>query len=251
MADIDFHKTIWTAIFYSCLLTVVSMVFPTIHDVLSYLCSGHTLSRILGLLFTWQAVAYLALLVFAQPVITTLVRGLKVNIGKDGVLVDLNSTAEKQQTHPQGDELWRGLDNIPITPPLAAEIDEINNDIAKRISPPNPELTKGLLIKHLAFAKLYMRCGEIYRLIFGSQIATLRFLHANGATEKQELLRFYNEAIRTFPEQYKGYSAEAWFSFLENQKLIQRAGDLYHSTAWTTFFLAWMLDERVPDNKTL
>jgi len=65
----------------------------------------------------------------------------------------------------------------------------------------NPE-TIQVLVRNLAFAQWIAHSERTYRLIFGSQIAALKYLHENGARPEREIEGFFDAASIAAPEFY-------------------------------------------------
>jgi hypothetical protein len=73
-----------------------------------------------------------------------------------------------------------------VSPLVRAQETRIRDDLAKLHLNERPEKGVDLLIEHLAISQLLHAAEQLYRFIFGSQIAVLKHLNLSGcATEEQ------------------------------------------------------------------
>ncbi len=105
-----------------------------------------------------------------------------------------------------------------------------------------------LLLKTLATSQIALQFEKTYRIIYGSQIESLRFLARQSAPllEVNVLSSFYDQSV------LRGLKAENWtfdnwLGFLETSLLVQRQGILIGLTVRGREFLKYLIDERLPD----
>lgn len=69
---------------------------------------------------------------------------------------------------------------------------------------------------------------NLYTLIFGSQILLLQDLNSAFLTGRplERAKSFYENAVKTFPPVYQNYSFDQWLTFLVNNGLLNREGQL-------------------------
>jgi hypothetical protein len=85
---------------------------------------------------------------------------------------------------------------------------------------------EGILIRHLAVAQLEWKAEEIYRLIYGSQIALLEHLNIYGPESEQRLVDlFMKPAAAKYPGAYEKITTDAYFRYLETSLFIVRSAD--------------------------
>src|SRR5882762_611711 len=106
-------------------------------------------------------------------------------------------------------------------PPIVQEQERLIHEELKKLNllTDKEELVK-ILVRHLAVTMLWARAEFVYRTIFGSQIALLRFLNIAAVGTKAQLLQFYENAKSHFPEVYALYSFEQYLHYLLTNSLI-------------------------------
>lgn len=115
--------------------------------------------------------------------------------------------------------------------------------------------TIDLLIRQLAYTQVLANVERAYRLIFGSQIAVLKFLNLNGNQTFEDLMPFYERTAAAFIEAGTTYRAgpEGFFGFLIKQGLIRPLNDERNHLALSEFgkcLLVWMVQEGISDEKS-
>jgi hypothetical protein len=115
----------------------------------------------------------------------------------------------------------------------------------------NQTETIDLLIKHLAATQLVHRAEVVYRTIFGSQIAILKFLNTNRrGLPKDRLLNVYDRVKAQFPVLYSTYTFEQYLSYMVSQGLIlSETVDQFTLTIAGREFLKWMADMGLSEDK--
>ena len=106
-------------------------------------------------------------------------------------------------------------------------------------------------MRQMAVSQVLLRAETTYRLIFGSQIASLKVLNILGEQSSEELLEFYHAAKNLYGEAYGDYSSDQWVIFLINQGLIVQNPETggYKITVWARDFLEWIVSAGVQENK--
>jgi hypothetical protein len=125
----------------------------------------------------------------------------------------------------------------------------IRADIQKMDLQPNQE-TVDLLIHHLANTQALHAAEQIYRTIFGSQIAALKIVNLVGPKTRVELEPLYEEARSKFTNVYMDYSFQQWLDYLVSMGLLRTPDNVEYSlTTDGKEFLKWMTVESVTENK--
>jgi hypothetical protein len=134
---------------------------------------------------------------------------------------------------------------------VAANEENIRNQLKRfGFALDSPE-TVEILIRNLAVAHVLQRAERLYRVIFGSQISALKFLNVTGPKSDLDIQPFYEKARRKFPKFYIGYSYEQWRGFLIDQQVMAHDStkDLFHTNQTGKDFLAWLVNEGLPEEK--
>jgi hypothetical protein len=110
------------------------------------------------------------------------------------------------------------------------------------------EETAQILIRHLAATQLLYKAERVYRLIFGSQIAALRFLNENGQQPAESLRPMFERARSRSPKFYGEYPFEEWIGFLVGQHTVTplNGSNRYDISVFGVEFLRWMTTTSVP-----
>jgi hypothetical protein len=113
-------------------------------------------------------------------------------------------------------------------------------------------LLRKLLIRHLAVYQLLYAAEQLYRVIFGSQIALLKAMNtsAGGGCPRAVIEVVYNSAKARYPELYPKYSVGRYIDYLVTQNLIAtKNGEWFEITEGGRGFLKWMIDQRLREDK--
>src|SRR5207237_608 len=107
-----------------------------------------------------------------------------------------------------------------------------------------------LLVNRLAVARLSSVFERIYGAIFGSQIAALRGLVAQGGKVALSVaVKFYDDAKSRTPV-LNAVEFDAWMAFLKNFELIRVGNDEVSITERGHEFLLYMSASNLAENKT-
>ena len=108
-----------------------------------------------------------------------------------------------------------------------------------------------VLVRNLAHIAWIAYSERIYRLIFGSQIAALKFLHENGRRPEVDIRNFFSDAAHRYSDFYGTYPFEKWVGFMEGQSLIIRSRNeaTVEITKSGRGFLIWMTLEAVSEDR--
>jgi hypothetical protein len=199
---------------------------------------------------------------FQKSLNTILQRGgLKIG----GLSIDANTaaavaSAQSESTSSISDSLSISPDSetshqlatvkrISVSLTVRAQEDRILADIDKfKLS--NTTETINLLVRHLAVYQLYHAAEQLYRTIFGSQIAVLKRMNFEGPMNRDAMRKFYDEAAEKFPMLYNKYPFESYANFLKNHRVVTTNDDInYAITALGKEFLQWMVMEGATDIK--
>jgi hypothetical protein len=199
---------------------------------------------------------------FQKSLNTILQRGgLKIG----GLSIDANTaaavaSAQSESTSSISDSLSISPDSetshqlatvkrISVSLTVRAQEDRILADIDKfKLS--NTTETINLLVRHLTVYQLYHAAEQLYRTIFGSQIAVLKRMNFEGPMNRDAMRKFYDEAAEKFPMLYNKYPFESYVNFLKNHRVVTTNDDInYAITALGKEFLQWMVMEGATDIK--
>lgn len=206
--------------------------------------------------FVGLIVAVIAIVIFRKP-ITRLLNRLK-RVGVPGVKLELEA-AVAGSVQAESEPVKTGLDaetenrlrqvrNVDVPSMVQEQQNLIRADLRK-LGVAQQEQVE-LLVKHLAVTQLLLRAEYTYRLIFGSQIALLKFLNASVNGTRPQLSEFYEGAKEQFPQLYETYSFEQYLQFLLAQGLVKTEDhQRYSITVAGQEFLRWMPVARVVENK--
>ena len=86
-----------------------------------------------------------------------------------------------------------------------------------------------MLIEHLATIQLLYMAERLYRLIFGSQIVTLKHMNLQGSMTQETLRSVYDATKIAYPNVYNAYSFESWLNFLKTNNLITTSDDVNYT----------------------
>lgn len=219
-------------------------------------------------LIRWPAVALIvavfAILIFRNSITNLLSRLKRVGVGAINLDTEtaLAAASNQSETKPvdsgltlkaapdaQTEDRLRQVRNFGMSPIVQEQQKLIRAEIEKLGVPQHEQIE--ILTRHLAVTQLLFGAEFIYRTIFGSQIAVLKFLNtsANGATRAQ-LSEFYKNAKTQFPQLYKTYSFDQYLQYLLTQRLVTTQDhDRYFITVGGQEFLKWIPAARVTENK--
>ena len=153
--------------------------------------------------------------------------------------------AELQTARETALDFGKGLE------PVQVRETGIENYLASLNFTKDDSHTIPVLVRNLAFMQWIAHSERTYRLIFGSQIALLKYLHENGAKPEIDAQKFFNNAVLTAPSFYGNYTYHAWLEFMLNQQLLlinSETGTLEITRAGRGF-LIWMTMEAVSENQ--
>jgi hypothetical protein len=111
----------------------------------------------------------------------------------------------------------RELQELPGFPARTPMITKVETELHAELGIIDPEKKIDVLVRHLAVARLARNFEQVYRVIFGSQIAGLTALAAapNGDAPASEASTFFDTIKAKFPEFYEkaissnGYSTQS------------------------------------------
>jgi hypothetical protein len=190
----------------------------------------------------WPAVGLIlgiiALFMFKKPLTRLLDRTEKVT--KEGLQA---RTAQEQQSDKpisRVDEFLKVHENqllIETESNLKSNLDALH--------PRGPEEREKFLLRNFAALLIAQSFDKAYYLIYGSQLAALRYLNDNrsSALTTDHLRPFYDEGARKFQDIYAHYSFESWLSFLVAINLVQRNVNDVGLTIRGKEFLKYLIDQ--------
>ena len=129
-------------------------------------------------------------------------------------------------------------------------IEKLEQELLSRIAAVEEKDRVELLALNLAAARLEAAFGEIYALIFGSQILGLFELEKRSQVTNEEANAFFIEyAAKRFPLIYQNYGFSEWIRFLTSMKLIEQNESHVTITDIGRDFLIWLRQKRLPIEK--
>jgi hypothetical protein len=156
------------------------------------------------------------------------------------------------ESRPVGrtDQQLDPLERPNVSQLVLAQEARIRADLARLHLDEQPEKAINLLIEHLATAQLLHTAEQLYRQIFGSQIAILKHLNLTTAANEERIREFYNDAAAQFPTLYEHYSFSSYLNFLRARGLIATQDDAsYTITSIGRAFLQWMVANGISEAK--
>jgi hypothetical protein len=151
---------------------------------------------------------------------------------------------EVGEVEPTVVEMWHGGN------PVVREREQLIRDEIDRAKLDDQKIIP-VLINRLAVIQLLLSAEQIYRMIFGSQIALLKQLNTSGPVPRAQFMSVYNNAKARWSNAYTSYSFDQYVGFLLNQGLIISIGDGYAITNAGREFLKWMAETGVVEDKLL
>jgi hypothetical protein len=115
----------------------------------------------------------------------------------------------------------------------------------------DPEKQIDVLVRHLAAARLGRNFEQIYRVIFGSQIAGLKALASasGGSTSREESASFFDGVKAKFPEFYEKNTFDEWIQYPKTAGLVTQTGDQISITELGREFLIYLGAVQLSENK--
>jgi hypothetical protein len=218
-------------------------------------------------------------LIFRKPISALLARANNLKLGKEGFSIDAAAASRQLESKPpeiglvaENKHIETGSDlaNVPVATndETSKELQQVKNFDVPLIVQQQEESIRAslkkfnldvnlqeavdLLIKHLAVTQLWFTAERIYRMIFGSQIALLKFLNTSGSASRVQLSQYYEVVKTQFPDAYNNYSFEQYLQFLLTQGLIAtQDNEHYVITTGGKEFLRWMIEVGASENKSL
>ena len=129
-------------------------------------------------------------------------------------------------------------------------IEKLEQELLSRIAAVEEKDRVDVLALNLAAARLGAAFGEIYALIFGSQIFGLFELEKRSQVTNEEANAFFIEyAAKRFPLIYQNYGFSDWLRFLISYNLIEQNQSHITITDIGRDFLIWLRQTRLPTEK--
>ena len=195
-------------------------------------------------------------------------RSFKVDLNKQGLKLEAGvASAVTTQEAPPSDvtkglpenktnalkpsatpERVQAVKNIDVSPIVVEQQNLIRADLIALGMSENEQID--ILIKHLAVTQLCLRAEIVYREIFGSQIALMKFLNRTSVGTRAQLLLFYEEAKSQFPNIYESYSFDQYLTYLLSRGLVlTERNEEYSLTIAGKEFLKWLTETNLGENK--
>ena len=116
-------------------------------------------------------------------------------VGKEGFAIDAptsaasiqseakppeNDLAVRETTDAETEQLLEAIKHFDVPPIVRQQEQIIIGELTKLKLDANRQETIDILVKHLAVTQIYLIAERVYRTIFGSQIALLKYLNMAG-----------------------------------------------------------------------
>ena len=103
--------------------------------------------------------------------------------------------------------------------------------------------TDKVLLRHLAGTQLVLEFEKIHQIIFGSQIQFLQQINTLGAqgVPQEYLSEYYENVIHRFPDSFKNWSQDQYFSFLFSKFLLVKKAEYISLTDLGREYLLWIV----------
>jgi len=195
---------------------------------------------------SWPVAIVVLVLLFRKPLLGLLNRLSTLKVGKE--LFSIDAPPIIQSDKPIETSLENKASLIEKAKygeyPIVQRREElIRQDLQKLQLDSQPQEAVNVLVRHLALSQLLLFAEQIYRNIFGSQIALLKHLNVVGTLRKDQIENlFYNVAKLNFPSLYDTYSFEQYLHYLKAFNLISTTDNqTFVITDEGKLFLEWMV----------
>jgi len=175
----------------------------------------------------WPVVLVIGLIIFKSP-INELISRRPFKIGKEGVEFGAVDAQSSQSRTPQPpDNLVKPAEHPnQLIKPFLEQMEALvksNLDVA---ASENTKIDREAFLVRIAADGIGARYLEqAYRAIFGSQIAALMALQAQGGEGEMQLLQAqYEKAVLENPDFYQSFSFEQWLGYLTAWGLVEVSG---------------------------
>jgi len=194
----------------------------------------------------WPLTALVAfavfILLFRAPIVNVIQRIRSIK--KDGIETGPISSQSEVPAPKDAEALLRTFES-----PMLLEAEEsVRSELKRRgldCSPPAVEV----LVRHLVRAQIQAAFEQVYRLIFGSQIALLKEANTNLGISFEAAKAVYAAAGAQHPELLQTISYQDYIGFMLNQKLVLESNGSYRSTVRGQTFLEWLVRNQLPEKK--
>jgi hypothetical protein len=145
----------------------------------------------------------------------------------------------------------RELQELPGFPPRTPTIAKVETQLHAELGIIDPEKQIDVLVRNLAVARLARNFEQIYRIIFGSQIAGLAALAAapDGEAPVSESSSYFDGIKAKYSEFYEKNTFEEWIRYPINADLVVRSGDCLKVTDLGRDFLTYLGETKLPAEK--
>lgn len=175
------------------------------------------------------------------------------SVGRDGVstlLATGQRSVEQQADAPAAKEVQSLLQSFD-SPALLQQERVLLADLEARKLDCTSDTTK-VLVRHLAKARLVLRCQFAYRLIFGSQIALLKRINTmGGGMFEADAHQFYQVVASVHSDVFPAHQPGPYLDFLVRQGLLFPKDGHFLITDFGREFLTWLVQSGETENKGL
>ena len=195
---------------------------------------------------SWPVVTFVTVLLFRKPLLGLLNRLISLKVGKDLLSIDAPlPTLQFEKPIDMGLENRTSLieqAKYGESPLVQRREELIRQDLEKLPLNNNPQEAINILVRHLAIAQLFLYAEQVYRTIFGSQIALLKQLNIALSLTRDKLESFYETAKDQFPVVYATYSFDQYLHYLQSWNLISTDDNKHYViTDEGKAFLQWIV----------
>jgi hypothetical protein len=141
--------------------------------------------------------------------------------------------------------------NYLVSQPAVPTIAKVETQLHAELGIIDPEKQIDVLVRNLAVARLGRNFEQIYRIIFGSQIAGLAALAAapDGEAPVSESSSYFDDIKAKHSEFYEKNTFEEWIQYPINADLAVRSGDRLKVTDLGRDFLTYLRETKLPAEK--
>lgn len=207
-------------------------------------------------ILNWPVAVLVGLLIFKSQLSALLGRVSSVKAGKEGFSLDAAISASVLQTEttvevgltPEAEKRLKEVQSF-VVPSVMQEREALIMADLQRMNLAKSVDAIPILVRHLAAVQLVAAAEQVYRTIFGSQIAVLRYMNSSGCCNVQQIANVYEEAKRRFPALYENYSLEQYIGYLTTQQFLVSKDGQYCIAELGREFLKWMVSVGATENK--
>lgn len=174
-------------------------------------------------------------------------------VGPTGVKLD-NAQAVQQQTTTATPKSATSDTISAMKQAISADqLEPAARDLMKELTERAPDLSERFELAAHAAASLNIQLTHerVYRVIFGSQLATIVRANEVGGITEEAMRKIYDEVAPRHPEVFDLIDYENWKGFLLRFNLIRfdPQRKVFEATQWGRGFLRYLIDLQLPTTR--